>query len=56
MVCEALLVLQLGQPAADGQHAATEVTVRRELTAEVLGWPAVEQIAATGTLRYRTRM
>ncbi|CAH2210254.1 jg27374, partial [Pararge aegeria aegeria] len=48
---EALAVLQLGQAAAERQHAAAEVAVRRELAAEVLRRPAVEEVAASRALR-----
>lgn len=50
MVRQALLVLQLGKAPANVQDAATEVTVCRELAAEVLGRPTVEQVAAARTL------
>lgn len=53
MVREALLVLQLGEAAAERQHAAAEVAVRGKLATEVLGRPAVEQVAAAGALSER---
>lgn len=50
VVRQALLVLQLGQAAAQRQHAAAEVAVRRELAAEVFRRPTVEQVAAAWAL------
>lgn len=50
MVFEALLVLQLGEAAAQRQDPTAEVAVRRKLAAEVLRRPAVEQVAAARTL------
>lgn len=48
-------VLQLGEPAAQRQHATAEVGVRRELAPKVLGRAAVEQVAAARTLRHTYR-
>lgn len=50
-----LLVLELGQAAAERQHAAAEVAVSGELAAEVLRRPALEQVAAAGTLQHTRR-
>lgn len=49
---QALLVLELGEAAAQREYATAEVGVCRELAAEVFRWAAVKQVATAWSLSH----